>query len=77
MDEFASDLKNISILGMDQRLSYVERNTKDCGEEGTGMQVETIPWSSRRVHYRCTEDFGDCEDYEWLLRHHSLKEWAW
>jgi hypothetical protein len=73
IDELASELKHLSIIGMDKMLSYVDRTT-EYAEDGVSSRssVETSIWSWRRTHYRTVTDFGGCKDYEWLLRHHSL-----
>lgn len=68
-DELAQELPSVKILGLDQVMSYVIKD----GENG----VEVVDWSARRCFTRTVEDFDGNEDWEWLLRHHDLGEWAW
>ena len=68
-DELAQDLPSIKILGLDQVMSYVRR------DEDNTAGVEH--WSARRCFTRTAEDFDGNEDWEWLMRHHDLGEWAW
>lgn len=68
-DELAQELPSIKILGLDQVMSYIFRDSDE--------QAEVRDWSARRCFTRTVEDFDGNEDWEWLLRYHDLGEWAW
>lgn len=67
-NELAPDLPSVKILGLDQVMSYIRRENNI---------VEVQNWSARRCFTRTVEDFDGNEDWEWLMRHHDLGEWAW
>ncbi|KAH9939804.1 hypothetical protein B0H21DRAFT_885253 [Amylocystis lapponica] len=74
-DQLEDVLDFEDVVGTFQRLElFANANTvMDIERQGDGTVLATSKWSARKIKFRTVEDFG-CEDWEWLMRHHSIAD---